>query len=62
MCVKWIQQRLLGQETRNKLTDFWADHDIKKGEEYAIGESNHRPTLHSPRLRASTESAFAKLA
>ena len=33
---KWIQQRMLGQETRNKLTDFWADHDIKKGEEYAI--------------------------
>ena len=34
--VKWIQQRMLGQETRNKLTDFWADHRIKKGEEYAI--------------------------
>ena len=33
---KWIQQRMLGQETRNKLTDYWADHDIKKGEEYAI--------------------------
>lgn len=31
---KWIQQRMLGQETRNKLTDFWADHDIRKGEEY----------------------------
>ena len=34
--VKWIQQRMMGQETRNKLTDYWADHDIKKGEEYAI--------------------------
>ena len=33
---KWIQQRMLGQETRNKLTDYWADHDIRKGEEYAI--------------------------
>mgnify|MGYP000070000405 CR=1 FL=1 len=33
---KWIQQRMTGQETRNKLTDFWAEHDIKKGEEYAI--------------------------
>ena len=33
---KWIQQRMTGQETRNKLTDFWADHDIKKGEEFAI--------------------------
>ncbi len=33
---KWIQQRMTGQETRNKLTDYWADHNIKKGEEYAI--------------------------
>jgi len=20
---KWIQQRMMGQETRNKLTDYW---------------------------------------
>src|SRR3989339_737388 len=33
---KWIQQRMMGQETRNKLTDYWKDHDIKKEEEYAI--------------------------
>ncbi len=33
---KWIQQRMTGQETRNKLTDYWADHEIKKDEEYAI--------------------------
>jgi len=33
---KWIQQRMTGQETRNKLTDYWADHDIRKGEEFAI--------------------------
>lgn len=33
---KWIQQRMTGQETRNKLTDYWKDHDIKEGEEYAI--------------------------
>jgi hypothetical protein len=33
---KWIQQRMTGQETRNKLTDYWATHDIKKGDEYAI--------------------------
>ncbi len=33
---KWIQQRMTGQETRNKLTDYWANHDIRKGEEYAI--------------------------
>ena len=33
---KWIQQRMMGQETRNKLTDYWKGHDIKKEEEYAI--------------------------
>lgn len=33
---KWIQQRMTGQETRNKLTDYWASHDIKQGTEYAI--------------------------
>lgn len=33
---KWIQQRMTGQETRNKLTDYWKDHDITEGEEYAI--------------------------
>ena len=33
---KWIQQRMTGQETRNKLTDYWATHDVKKGQEYAI--------------------------
>ncbi|HEB62971.1 MAG TPA: hypothetical protein ENJ07_00665 [Gammaproteobacteria bacterium] len=33
---KWIQQRMTGQETRNKLTDYWNNHDIKQGEEFAI--------------------------
>jgi hypothetical protein len=33
---KWIQQRMTGQESRNKLTDYWANHDIKQGEEFAI--------------------------
>jgi len=33
---KWIQQRMLGQETRNKLTDYWSNHGIEKGKEYAI--------------------------
>jgi hypothetical protein len=33
---KWIQQRMTGQETRNKLTDYWANHEIKKGDEFAI--------------------------
>ena len=33
---KWIQQRMMGQETRNKLTDYWKDHRVKEQDEYAI--------------------------
>ena len=33
---KWIEQRMVGQETRNKLTDYWKDHEVKEGREYAI--------------------------
>ena len=33
---KWIQQRMMGQETRNKLTDYWSSHDVKKNQEFAI--------------------------
>ena len=33
---KWIQQRMMGQETRNKLTDYWKDHEVTEAEEYAI--------------------------
>ena len=33
---KWIQQRMMGQETRNKLTDYWKNHDINNKNEYAI--------------------------
>lgn len=33
---KWIQQRMTGQETRNKLTDYWTEHGVKSGQEFAI--------------------------
>ncbi|MCU0662584.1 MAG: Bro-N domain-containing protein [Myxococcota bacterium] len=33
---KWIQQRMMGQETRNKLTDYWKDHEIESEDEFAI--------------------------
>jgi DNA-damage-inducible protein D len=33
---KWIQQRMMGQETRNKLTDYWKNHAIETESEYAI--------------------------
>ena len=33
---KWIQQRMMGQEVRNKLTDYWKDNEVKEKDEYAI--------------------------
>jgi DNA-damage-inducible protein D len=33
---KWIQQRMSGQDTRNKLTDYWKAHGVEKPEEFAL--------------------------
>jgi DNA-damage-inducible protein D len=33
---KWIQQRMMGQETRNKLTDYWKEAGIEEKNEFAI--------------------------
>ena len=33
---RWIQQRMMGQEIRNKLTDYWKNNEVKKQKEYAI--------------------------
>ncbi len=33
---KWIQQRMTGQETRNKLTDYWKESGVEKSEEFAF--------------------------
>ena len=33
---KWIQQRMTGQETRNKLTDYWKESDVKEKDEFAL--------------------------
>jgi hypothetical protein len=32
---QWIQQRMTGQKTRNKFIDYWSEHDIKPGSEFA---------------------------
>ncbi|MDO8505094.1 MAG: hypothetical protein Q7S48_00710, partial [bacterium] len=32
---KWIQQRMMGQEIRNKLTDYWKNSEVKEQDEYA---------------------------
>ncbi|MCZ8230310.1 BRO family protein [Flavobacterium sp.] len=33
---KWIQQRMTGQETRNKLTDYWKESGVEKQDEFAM--------------------------
>jgi len=33
---KWIQQRMTGQETRNKLTDYWKQSGVEKANEFAF--------------------------
>jgi len=33
---KWIEQRMRGQEIRNKLTDYWANHKVKESKEFAM--------------------------
>src|SRR3989339_765367 len=33
---QWIQQRMMGQEIRNKLTDYWKNNEVKERDEYAI--------------------------
>jgi hypothetical protein len=32
---KWIQQRMTGQETRNKLTDYWKESGVQRSDEFA---------------------------
>ena len=33
---KWIQQRMMGQEIRNKLTDYWKNNEVEEQDEFAI--------------------------
>ncbi len=33
---KWIQQRMMGQETRNKLTDYWRESGVQQPDEFAV--------------------------
>ncbi len=33
---KWIQQRMSGQETRNKLTGYWKQSGVEKSDEFAF--------------------------
>ena len=33
---KWIQQRMMGQETRNKLTDYWKESGVTEKDEFAL--------------------------
>lgn len=33
---KWITHRMRGQEIRNKLTDYWSEHEVTQEKEYAL--------------------------
>jgi DNA-damage-inducible protein D len=33
---KWIQQRMSGQETRNKFTDYWKESGVEKSDDFAF--------------------------
>jgi hypothetical protein len=33
---QWIGQRMMGQEIRNKLTDYWKNNEVEKQDEFAI--------------------------
>ncbi len=33
---KWVQQRMTGQETRNKLTDYWKQSGVEQSDEFAF--------------------------
>jgi DNA-damage-inducible protein D len=33
---QWIQQRMMGQETRNKLTDYWKEAGVNQPNEFAL--------------------------
>jgi hypothetical protein len=33
---KWIQQRMTGQETRNKLTDYWKESGVSQQDDFAF--------------------------
>jgi hypothetical protein len=33
---KWIQQRMTGQDTRNKLTDYWKENGVEKSDEFSF--------------------------
>ena len=33
---KWIQQRMTGQQTRNKLTDYWKQSGLERKDEFAM--------------------------
>lgn len=33
---KWIQQRMTGQETRNKLTDYWKESGVEQPQDFAF--------------------------
>ena len=59
---KWIQQRMSGQETRNKLTDYWQENGVERGKEFAL-LTNLKPVAKPATCRYSKNlnSSFTKV-
>lgn len=53
---KWIQQRMTGQETRNKPNDYWSEHGIEKGRT-RNGRASGWPSTRRPRACPATTCA-----
>ena len=50
---KWIQQRMTGQETRNKLTDYWKESGVEKVDEFALLANSLHPINADATLNAA---------
>jgi len=55
---KWIQQRMTGQETRNKLTDYWKDNGVEKPDGFTM----HKNKTPTPKITCERIAALKKLA
>ena len=47
---KWIQQRMTGQETRNKLTDYWKTHSVEGADDSSCRTQNAGEPVWEPLL------------
>ncbi len=60
---KWIQQRMTGQETRNKLTDYWKESGVQKSDEFAFffASGSCPASVHALALKSKHIQAFSTM-